>query len=320
MNPGNEDDPAVVADLLVKAGRRAMPPTETREAVYLSTLVAWQQTQQHRRSQRLRVFALAAGFAAAALAVIWYSTALRQPLQVAAWQVGSGQAIRIGETLRVADVPGRVLQAPSGEKIRVATGSELVFRANGHLQLREGKLYVESASSGNAAGLVIDTGFGSVRHLGTRYAVSIGADQLTVSVRDGRVAVASRPGQLEVGAGLQVVVDREGREAGRQRIDSFGPVWAWTENLAPALAIDGRVLYDVLQEIAFETGRRLEFADDTVRVACGQIRLKGPFLDMPASDRLFAVLVTTGLEATESGDRIQILRQPAGVASRVMSH
>jgi ferric-dicitrate binding protein FerR (iron transport regulator) len=309
MSAFDEDDPGAVAELLLKAGRRALPPTETRDAVYLSSLLAWQQSQQRRRQLRVRVFALAAGIAAAALSVVWYTSHLREPIQVAAWPVGAGQVVRVDEILRVDTAPGRVLETPSGEKIRAATGSELIFRANGHLQLRAGKVYVESIASGAAAGMVIDTDFGSVQHLGTRYSVAMSTSQVTVAVRDGRVAVANRKGKLEVGAGLQVTIDRNGREAGRQSINSYGPVWAWTESLAPALTIDGRVLFDVLQDIAFETGRRLEFADDTVRVVCGQIRLKGPFLDMPATDRLFAVLVTTGLEATESGERIQIQRQ-----------
>jgi hypothetical protein len=150
--------------------------------------------------------------------------------------------------------------------------------------------------------------------------VGLAPGQLTVNVRDGLVAVTNRLGQLEVSDGIQLVVDQQGREVARQTIARYGPTWAWTESLAPALAIDGRVLYDVLQEIAFETGRQLEFADEAERVVCGQIRLKGPFLDMPASDRLFAVLVTTGLEATESGERIQILRQPSGGSLRAVPH
>lgn len=320
MSPTDEDDPAVVAGLLLKAGRRAQPPAETREAVYLSTLLAWQQSHQQRRQQRMRVYALAAGFAVAAFAVIWYSFAQREPVQVAAWPVGAGQVVRIGQVVHVDTLPGRVLETASGDRIRAATGSELVFQASGHLQLRAGKIYVESGARGNDSSLTIDTDLGSVRHLGTRYVVAVAPGQLTVSVRDGQVAVANRLGQLTVGDGIQLVVDGTGHEAARQNITRYGPTWAWTESLAPALAIDGRVLYDVLQDIAFETGRQLEFADDAVRIVCGQIRLKGPFLDMHASDRLFAVLVTTGLEATESGERIRILRQSTSGPPSAVPH
>jgi ferric-dicitrate binding protein FerR (iron transport regulator) len=320
MNYSPEDDPTAVAALLGKAGRRAQPPPQTRDAVYATALSAWQQTLQKKRQQRQWIYALAASCAAAAVSVLWYATASREPLQVAAWSDGSGDQIRVDELVRVSAAPGRVLMTPAGERLRAAVGSEFVFQAPGQLQLRAGAIYVEAASTSRGAGLVIETRFGTVRHIGTRYAVAVATQQMTVSVREGKVAIATTPQKLQVDAGVQIRIDNQGREIGRQWITSYGAPWSWTEGLAPALQIDGRLLYEVLQDIAVETGRRLEFADEDVRLACGQIRLKGPFLDMPASDRLFAVLVTTGLEATESGERIQIQRQPGSAPTRPVSN
>jgi ferric-dicitrate binding protein FerR (iron transport regulator) len=315
MSQDHEDDPTAVAALLAKAGRRVQPPPETRDAVYVSALVAWRQVLQEKRQKRRWAFALAAGLAAVAVATLWFLTTSREPLQIAAWSV-DGQEMRVGAMVRASALPGQVLVTPAGDRLRAAVGAEMAILESNRLELRSGSLYFESAAGTNAAGLVIETAYGAVRHVGTRYAVEIGADTLTVSVRDGLVAIDTLAQQIAIGAGVQVVVNRQGEETVRHRINRFGSLWAWTEGLAPALQIDGRLLDEVLREIAFETGRRLEFADEEVRIACGQIRLKGPFLDMAASDRLFAVLVTTGLEATESGERIQIRRQTASTARR----
>jgi ferric-dicitrate binding protein FerR (iron transport regulator) len=320
MNNINDDDTAPLERLLVKAGRRAEPPPETRDAVYVSTLVAWQQTLQVRRQKRQRLFALAASVAVATLGVLWYVNGFRQSAQIAAWSVDEGPQVHVGEMVRVDAEPGQVYRTVAGERLRVAPGSELRFAAVGRMQLQRGQIYVESAADAAAANsLVIETQVGSVRHLGTRYSVALAAGQMTISVRDGVVGVTTAIASTEVGAGLQVVMDGAGRETSRKPVDPHGPVWEWTQGLAPALQIDGRRLADVLKEIAFETGRQLDFADAEVLEECRQIELKGPFLDMAASDRLFAVLVTTGLEATESGDRIVIRRQKAGAAPSPMS-
>jgi ferric-dicitrate binding protein FerR (iron transport regulator) len=213
-----------------------------------------------------------------------------------------------------------VLQTLAGERLRVAAGSDFKFIGTERIQLLSGQVYVESSDSdtGNQR-LEIRTQFGSVTHLGTRYAVALSTDRMAIRVREGLVGVTTGALRTDAGAGVEVEIDRKGREINRQRISTYGSMWAWAESLAPPLQIDGRRLADVLREIAAETGRRLEFANEAVRRACAEIELKGPFLDLPAADRLFAVLVTTGLEATESGDRILIQEQMEDTSARPVS-
>jgi ferric-dicitrate binding protein FerR (iron transport regulator) len=303
----SNDDTTALTRLLVKAGRRTEPPGETREAVYVSALVAWQQAVWQRRRQRQLYLAVAASIVAA-VALLWYAVGTRPPDLIAATHT-SGQAVRVGEILRVNNQAGMVLNTSAGEQLRIASGSVTQFVASERIKLLSGRIYVQStASAAGAARLVVDTDFGSVTHVGTRYMVDLTGEQLAVSVRNGVVAINAHNAHTQVSGGMQVVVDRAGRQSDR-RVASNGDLWAWSDKLAPALQIDGRRLSDVLQEIAFETGRRLEFADDGVRRVCGEIELKGPFLDMAAPDRLFAVLITTGLEAVENGDRILIQRQ-----------
>jgi ferric-dicitrate binding protein FerR (iron transport regulator) len=318
-----DDDQPSIAKLLEQAGRRPQPPAQLRQIVFESTLAAWQQSlQQRRRVRQSWWLAIAASLGAMMLGLLWIANDQRPVSLVAALPTGVGEAVRVGQLLRIQGSKGRVFTTVGGETVRVAVGTELVFVAPDRMQLLAGRLYVQSEFRDSMVGdsvhlhLKIETRFGSVQHVGTQYSVEIGRERLQVSVRDGRVSVATRPGKVDVSRGQRLLVGADAREVERQSIPTYGAHWAWAEALAPPLQIDGRLLLDVLQDIALETGRRLEFADEEIRMACMQIRLNGPFLDMPATDRLFAVLVTTGLEATESGDRIRIQRQTEAAASR----
>jgi ferric-dicitrate binding protein FerR (iron transport regulator) len=312
-----DNETPALSRLLAKAGRRTAPPSETREAVYVSALVAWQQALAQRRQQRHRLLALAASLVAA-IGVVWYAVSARAPALVAATGTVDGREIHVGEALSAGDKPGLVLRTAMGEQVRIDKGSVAQFVAQGRIRLSSGRIYVQSSDS-RAEGLVVETRLGSVTHVGTRYAIDLGNSQLRVNVRDGLVNIAFGETHSQVGGGMRMVLDQSGRQPELQRIASYGPLWAWSDRLTPALEIDGRRLSDVLLEIAFETGRRLEFADDVIRQACARIELRGPFLDMPATDRLFAVLITTGLEAVESGDRILIQQHLEDTAGKLES-
>jgi ferric-dicitrate binding protein FerR (iron transport regulator) len=321
MNNSNDEDSAAVEQLLAGAGRRAAPPPAARDAAYASTLLAWQQALRERQRQKRKVWAVAAGMAAMACGLIWQFAGTGRPPQIVAWSMDRGQMVRSGDVVTVAAPRGRAFLTLTGERLRVAAGSEIAFTAAGRLQLRRGRIYVESTEGRLESGnLEVSTRLGTVQHVGTRYSVAAEAMQMVVSVRDGRVMLATPAARTQILAGTRVTIDSAGQESNRQMIGSHGKEWEWADAMAPALQIDGRPLTDVLRDVAFETGRRLEYADEDTRLLCSEIRLKGPFLEMPASDRLFAVLVTTGLEATESGDRILIQRRTDGPAAGGRSH
>ncbi len=307
----SEDPEDGVEQLLARVGKRAEPPSITRDAVYLSSLLAWQMETRRRRRRRWTQLAIAASITFMGLLMGWrllQPVSSTVPTAVVAQSLDGNQLLRVGEMQTVTTSPGLVLRSVSNELLRLQTGTRFIFTEAGHLRLHSGAIYVESTSVGPNAGLIIDAGSTSIRHIGTRYAVAMKADGVSVSVRDGRVAIDTKQGQILAEARQQLLLDNSGLETGRQMIETHGSVWAWADSLAPPTVIDGRPLAEVLREIAYETGRALHFDSDDVRLSCEKIKLNGPFLDLAASERLFAVLVTTGLEAVESGDRILIRR------------
>lgn len=316
------DGPEPLLQLLVTAGRRIDPPAETRDAVYLTTRLAWQRELQRRRRTRLAWLA-AASVAASSVGLLWLAVRGPSPTVPALVAQGRGGelALRAGEHYETGRDGGAVLETPAGHGLRLDRDSAVRGVAAGTLQIERGRLYFESAAAGSATSALpeaqafaIVTRYGTVRHVGTRFSVEVLPDRLAVQVRDGRASIDATSQRIEIDAGMRVAIDASGREIERRAAAPHGTSWAWVDALAPALAIDRRSLLDVLADIARESGRRLEFADERVREECRGIALKGPFIELPMGDRLFAVLVTTGLEAVEDGERIMIRHRARGPA------
>ncbi len=299
--------------LLARVGRRPEPPEETREAVYLTTLIAWHDTVRRRRRLRVGLLALAATATAAVFGLSWFRMQAVGPAPALAATVtlGPGEAtstspartFRVGDAIVTPAKSGIVLSTIAGHSLRLAGGTRARFTATDRLRLDAGRVYFESTTQ---EGFGIDSRFGAVSHVGTSYALELRATELIVRVREGLVAIATRAAHVRAPRGTQVAFDAQGHELGRSTISTWGPVWSWADVLAPPLRLDGRMLVDVLEDIARQSGRQLEFADAGVRETCRHVALKGPLLDLPIGDRLYAVLATTGFEAVESGDRILI--------------
>ncbi len=312
------DSPEPLLRLLGAVGRRIEPPEETRVAVYLAARLAWDETQRQRRQRRMKWIGLAAAAGVAALtwSVAGYFASWRESSAPLAAEstlrlAGGARALRIGERLDAGADRGLTLEAEGGIRVRLDRRSRVLARASDVLALESGRLYFETAATPREhKALTFETPFGRVTHLGTRYALAMQGDALAVQVRDGRVRITSPSGRIsEVEAGWRIVLDAAGQERQRVAVARSGELWNWVDALAPPLPVDGRTLFDVLEEIAWQSGRRLEYANEDVRRDARRIRLNGPFIELPMGDRLFAVLVTTGLEAVEDGDRIMIRRR-----------
>jgi ferric-dicitrate binding protein FerR (iron transport regulator) len=66
-----------------------------------------------------------------------------------------------------------------------------VFENAQHVTLERGAAYIDSGrAAGAESALRVETAFGAVRHLGTRFEVRVAAASMRVRVREGLVAVA----------------------------------------------------------------------------------------------------------------------------------
>ncbi len=325
MNESNKKtDP--IAVLLHRAGRREQPSAETMARVRAATHAAWQ-ADLRRRGQRRYWLAAAASIA---LVVVVASVVLRSaaPDPIVAQvtrgagdielirdsaTVATGNAVtevRRGDALHVAGATGAVLRTSSGLILRIAADTQLQWSDAQRIKLQSGRVYVDSDSAESPTPLAIVTLLATVQHVGTRFVLQADAGQLRVAVRDGRVSVAPRRGstlQLERGDVLESLPDGQLRRLQGAFDDAD---WIWVDALAPATLIDGRMLYDVLAELARQSGLQLRFATSDVELATRLLPLNGQPLQLGARVALTAILAATPFEAQFDRNQLLIRSRP----------
>ena len=155
--------------------------------------------------------------------------------------------------------------------------------------------------------LLVHTSIATVSDIGTQFAVSIDDDDLEVAVREGRVDIRRDTATDVAVAGERMQIDA----SGVSNIDELLPhdaFWQWTSSLAPAFDIEGKSLLEFLRWAARETGKRLEFEDQELRMAAMRVDLHGTVVDIAPIDALRSVLATTTFDYQIDSDRILIKR------------
>jgi ferric-dicitrate binding protein FerR (iron transport regulator) len=212
---------------------------------------------------------------------------------------------------------GDVLDSSSGGRVllrwlqnadvRMDSGSTVLLKSPGELELLRGAVYVETLGRpGQPAEISVATAEGRVRHIGTQFEVRIDRGNLLVRVRDGSaVFVRSWTNRATIRAGQQLLV------SGRKMTLAPGPSatdpsWSWTRDVAPGAGIGSRSLFEVLQTLSREAGIRVVYETAETRDKAREIRLHGRLDGLPVSDALRAALDGSGLEYTVYPDRVEI--------------
>jgi ferric-dicitrate binding protein FerR (iron transport regulator) len=163
-----------------------------------------------------------------------------------------------------------------GGSLRLDENSRLEFVSATAVRLTAGNVYFDSAVAvGNAAPeLAVQTPAGEVVHIGTQFMVSVGSDQVVLSVREGQVKVTGDGFELVIAANQELDLRADGlREV--TPVDGFGERWAWAADVAPQIALDGRTTFDVVAWAARETGRRVVYATPTAQARARNDVLRG---------------------------------------------
>jgi len=283
-NPKDElhSDDAGIEDLLREVGARAEPSALLTDEVRSAVHAEWRAIVEARR-RRLRglTFAMAACVGVVAATVIGLRIGQTGPVPVAtivriegsvqvgtlnqlhAGQAGevlsSGMQLTTGTDARVAlsiADPGT-----SGISLRVDAGSQLRFLQQDQLELQAGALYVDTDTAGTYP-LVVQTAAGAVRHLGTQYQVrTVGGSEvrgIEVSIREGRVEIASDYGTNTGVAGERLAVSKQGTVL-RSALPPYDSSWQWATRVAPPFDIAGRSLSSFIEWVARETGREVSY-------------------------------------------------------------
>lgn len=189
---------------------------------------------------------------------------------IAAATLAAPATVRAGDVIRTAANGGASLTLTSGVMLRVAADSELLLAADDRIELRRGTAYID-ADPGlqDASALLLETPFGTVNHIGTQYETRVGANNLRIRIREGTVRFVAETESGNVidasgTVGEQLLTIAGDDMLRRSTIALTGPDWAWVEALASAPAGDEHSLTTLLEWVARETGRELQFADGAV--------------------------------------------------------
>jgi ferric-dicitrate binding protein FerR (iron transport regulator) len=281
-----------IEQLLERAAPRPVPPAEDARLIRQSVNAEWRaQVGRRRMRRRGTVAALAATLAACVIVMTRFGgTEQGPPVEIAQVQKRLGAVYLVQDDAGLVELEGSNLA--SGQVVQTGKSSGLAFVLRGGLSVRmdedsriellardllylqDGRVYVDAPGNEAPVGLTIRTDQGSITHVGTQYMVTIAADELTVSVREGEVLINGNRYKADVTAGERVTLLGTHRPS-VARLATHGEPWRWTESLAPRLNIDGMPADEFLKWVSSETGYRIVYEDDHVRGVAGDTILKG---------------------------------------------
>ncbi len=324
MRPGEE---ASLAALLREAGLRADPPPDVARQVRAVVEAEWRAVVAARQPQptarRWPALALAASVAVAAIAIWFALPALNSaPVPLAtlsrvsgAVESGSGndwqpvavrQMLHSGQSLVTGPHGRAALSLREGISLRLDTDTRIALLSPERIVVDRGTVYLDAgAKSGMADPLVIESRFGTIRHLGTQYEVRVAPERMLISVREGRVEVFASGNTIQAQAGEQLVLAANG-DMQRQLVSLTAPQWDWTQEVTPPFAIEQRTLRDFLVWVSRETGQEIKFASPQVKSVAAQTVLRGSIAGLKPDAALAAVMATTPLEYTAEGTQISV--------------
>ncbi|HZF16171.1 MAG TPA: FecR family protein [Steroidobacteraceae bacterium] len=318
-----------LAEIVRAGGRRPTPPPDDYDQVLAAATASWQKAvSARRRRQWIGALAASAVLCAVGLAVFHFrpiametartaaTTLVRGQLAVQApgtfdWHpLQAGAAIDNGARLRANGPGGASLSLGAGGLLRLRESTEVAVSAGAHLQLFDGSAYVDSGSRPPGQPIVVETGLGTVRDIGTVFEVRASAGALRVRVREGQVVVDApgRDESFESQAGQELQIGSDGTTR-RSDIATAGPEWAWAEALADAPVVDGKSLLGFLEWVSHESGRALEFQYAGDRQQAAAVRLHGSVPNLRPLDALDLMLAATDFDYTLSDAGAIVIRR-----------
>jgi ferric-dicitrate binding protein FerR (iron transport regulator) len=315
-------DEAGIEELLRQVGARDEPAADMMREVEAAVHAEWQSMLQERRHKRVYLsvgIAASAVFAigAAVLGVRYLEPAtpiqvaeitridghlLVRPESQAAREVAVAQSVATGETIQTDDRSRAAMRFGEGVSLRLDHDTIVKVASADELVLTAGALYVDSQAPHPQA-LTIRTDAGSVRHVGTQYQVRTHADEMEVSVREGRVEIANAAGTSSGVAGERIRVTPRG-EIVRSTVPAHDPSWRWAAHTAPFFDINERTFAAFAEWVGRETGRKVVYASSDAERTAQQVTLRGSIAGLDPDTALSAVLSTTHLRRYETKDEL----------------
>jgi ferric-dicitrate binding protein FerR (iron transport regulator) len=172
------------------------------------------------------------------------------------------------------------------------------------IEVLAGAAYVATAEG--SQGFEVRTTLGAVRDVGTQFEVRLDETSLRLRVRSGKVELGRGATSTTAEAGTETMVTTTGIVV--RRMPAYGSEWAWTTDVAPAFAIEGRTLAAFLEHLAREEGWTLQYADAAVAASAGRTILHGSIEGLRAEEALGVALATSGLQQRLSSGELLVSR------------
>lgn len=223
-----------IANLIRLAGPRVRASDDRAARVREAVRDEW--LHATKRRGRMRVFAIAA---AITIAIIG-ATLMRRTTRVPPTAIPYVERVVKTET-QFASLDWR------GVTLRLDKATTIRFVSDDAIALDRGAIYFD----GHGSQREVRTTLGTIRDVGTQFDVRIDADALRIRVREGRVDF--RGNRIDAGNELVAHDDRIDRHA----IARSGEAWAWVEQAAPPIRLEGMTLRHALARIAREKGLAL---------------------------------------------------------------
>jgi len=321
---GNDGD--LLAELIRSAGRRESPPPGAYEQVYSAARKSWQSGVQRRRSRTI-------GRLAAALAVVGLAAGLYvlDAPEPSAQLAGVERVVGMLESRPAVDMPwqpvgqavtslnrGVYLRTREGSRaslllmgkvsLRLAAGTEVMLAAAGRVELLAGKLYVDTGGQQVSESLIeVITPAGVARDVGTQFEVRYVDDTYRLRVREGEVVLLREGRERTSESGEELAISARGSVA-TTRIAPDDTDWLWVQSIAPAPDIDNRPLSALLEWVARETGRPVQFQRLGLASKADVTILHGNIRNLAPMDALGVVLATTDFAYDELADGTIMIR------------
>lgn len=199
-------------------------------------------------------------------------------------ETGDLESIVAGQVVKTGAASGLGLATSSGASLRVDQDTRIEFVDESTVRLQAGRIYVDTnpaTITGVDSGTVrVVTSQGQVTHLGTQFMTAFNGTELSVSVREGRVAIDGTYHDATVTPGRRIVL-RGSQRPEITNIAAYGDAWRWTEDMAPSADFDGRSIYEFLQWVARETGYAIRFETPDAERVAHDFKLRGTVQTSP---------------------------------------
>lgn len=310
------DDPDVAA-LLRRVGARPSASAHAMAEARAAVEAEWRATVAMRSRRRQYVgWAAAAGVAVAAFGV-WLARPMLQsePQAVASLarvvggveqNRGDGRwtpvtalaSLDSGTRLRTAADGRAAVQLGNGIELRLDARTQLALHDAGRATLSTGAVYLDSGRppggpGGPGADFDLETPAGTITHLGTQYEARISDGRVLVGVREGRVRLSGRSGEIIGNAGEQLVV-ADGQVT-RSALAPTAAAWHWVAEVTPPHVIEGQSVEAFLVWAARQTGRTVVYTSSDVARQARTVTLSGTVEGLTPDEAVAAVLSTTSL-------------------------